>query len=94
MAESYKAPRGTEIHSDPIAKRIVAVEPNGDVVFLGFDFSNSRESGVIPAVERQRFTAHEIAAQRSQDQYAIQRVVEDSRKMMELRSAKTRVVTE
>lgn len=93
MAEAYKAPRGTEIHSDPIKKRIVAVEPNGDVVFLGFDFSNSRESGVIPAVERERFTAHDIALQRSEDQYAVQRAVEDARKMMDLRSAKTRVVT-
>lgn len=93
MAEPYKAPKGTEIHSDPVKRRMVAVEPNGDVVFLGFDFENSRESGVIPAVERHRFTAHDIALQRSKDQHAIQSAVEDARRMLELRDAKARVLT-
>lgn len=92
MAEAYKAPRDTEIHSDPVKKRVFALEPSGDVVYLGWDLENIRENGIIPAIERQRFTAREIALQQSEDRYAVQRAVEDARKMMELREARAKVL--
>lgn len=86
MTEPYKAPKGTIVKSDPVRKRLIMAEPNGDVVILGFDFTNMDEHGAVPAVERKRFTAHEIAVQRGLEQRAITLAVEETRKLKVLQS--------